>query len=151
MYTLSELPQNYLPLESLIICSNKLLDGSLPFSFGEGLPLIVGNGILPTVWLQGPLYPGSKELVNLIDNNISLVEDLAITANLQNRSIEIVFNKNVKVLEVKIIGGKSAEINYINLKPLGFNITGTSNELNIGGSRFSKNTIKGTNVFIGLG
>ena len=150
MYTLSKLPQNYIALESLIICSNKLL-GSLPFSLGEGLPLIVGNGILPTVWLQGPLYPGSKELVSLIDNNISLVEDLSVTANLQNRSIEIVFNKNVKVLEIKIISGKSAEITYINLKPLGFNITGTSNELNIGGSRFSKNTIQGTNVFISLG
>lgn len=151
MYTLSYLPETYIPLESLIICSNKLLGGGFAFSLGEGLPLIVGQGTFPTVWLQGAVLPGSKELITLIDNNVSLVESLVVSANLENRTIEVIFNKNIKVIEVKLIDEKSAEITYLDLKPLGFNIFGNRGELHIGSSNFSRNTIHGTNVFLGLG
>ena len=151
MYTLNKLPENYIPYENLIICSNKLIGGGFAFSYGEGLPLIIGQGTFPTVWLQGAVLPGSKELITLIENNVSLVESLVVSANLENRSIEVMFNKNIKIIEVKLINEKSAEITYLDLKPLGFNISGNSVELHIGSSNFSRNTIRGTNVFIGLG
>lgn len=46
MFTFNNLPDNYLPLDKLTICSNKIIGGGFPFSLGEGLPIIIEEGII---------------------------------------------------------------------------------------------------------
>lgn len=152
MYTLKNLPKNYLELSNLNLCSNKILGGGFPFAFGEGLPLIIGNsnGNVPSIWLQAIKNHKNKELIVLIDENISLVKEVSISKP-ESGVIEVFFKQDIKILRIKKNHDESAIISHLDLRPLGFDITGNVFELRIAGSTFSKNTVQGTSVFIGLG
>ncbi|CAM0559635.1 TPA: hypothetical protein RP325_003642 [Acinetobacter baumannii] len=150
MYSLQNLPENFKEIKELNICSNKIIDGGFPFSLGDKLPLIVGDGKEPKIWLQALKSPKSKELILLVDENISTDKEIIVTKP-EEGVIEIYFQKTIKVLRVKKKQAGNILISYIDLRPLGLNITGNPMGLNIGGSSFSNNTIQGTKVFIGLG
>jgi len=150
MFTLKNLPENYKSLNSLTICSNKLIGGGFPFAVGEGLPLIIGSGSDPMVWLQAVENPQSKKLLLLVDGNISTVKELSVTKPEQG-VIEIYFKGITRILRVKKMDENSAVISFLDLRPIGINVTGNQDGLNIGGNSFSKNTFQGASVFFGLG
>ena len=150
MFTLKDLPENYKSLDSLTICSNKVIGGGFPFSLGEGLPLIVGAGKDPMVWIQAVDDPKSKALILVVDENISTVKEISVTKPEQG-VIEIYFKGTTRILRVKQLGEKTAVISSLDLRPLGLNIVGNQDGLSIGSSSFSRNTFQGASVFIGLG
>ena len=150
MYTLKELPKNYKSLDSLIICSNKMIGGGFPFSLGDGLPLIIGMGEEPVVWLQTIKNYETKTLFLVVDANISTVKEISVTKP-KKGVIEIFYNGRYRIIRVEKLDATSVEISYLDLKPLGLNISGDQNELKVGGSSFSRNTFHGTNIFMDLG
>ncbi|KQE85283.1 hypothetical protein [Acinetobacter lactucae] len=150
MFTFKNLPDNYLPLEKLTICSNKIVGGGFPFSLGEGLPIIIGGGNNPNVWIQALTNSHVKNLTLIVDENISKAKEISVVKP-TNGVIEVYYKSTIKILRVKSNGERSATISHLDLRPIGLNITGTPLKLNIGGSSFSNNTVKGTNVFVGLG
>lgn len=150
MYTLKVLPKSYKSLESLIICSNNMIGGGFPFSLGDGLPVIIGMGEEPIVWLQAIKNHETKKLFLLVDANISTVKEISVTKPKEG-VIEIFYNGEYRILRVEKLSDTSAEISYLDLKPLGLNISGDQNALTVGGSSFSNNTFSGSSVFMGLG
>ncbi|WP_168377577.1 hypothetical protein [Acinetobacter cumulans] len=150
MFTLKDLPEDYKSLNSLTICSNKLIGGGFPFALGDGLPLIIGSGKEPKVWLQAVEDPQSKKLILLVDGNISTVKEISVTKP-EKGVIEVYFKGVTRILRVKQIDNSSAVISFLDLRPIGLNITGNQDGLNIAGSSFSGNTFQGSSVFIGLG
>ncbi len=149
MYSLKNIPSDYKAFQTLTICSNKVLGGGFPFSLGEGLPLLVGNGPSPVIWIQAVKNVSTKELILLVDRNVPTVKGVEV--NKPEEGVIEVFNVGKKILRVKKTGIDSAVISFLDLRPLGLNITGNQDGLNISGSSFSRNTFQGSGVFIGLG
>lgn len=149
MYSLKNIPPDYKAFQALTVCSNKVLGGGFPFSLGDGLPLLVGNGPSPVIWLQAVKNADTRELILLVDRNVPTVKGIEV--NKPEEGVIEVFNGSTKILRVKKTGLDSAVISALDLRPVGLNITGNQDGLNIGGSSFSKNTFQGAEVFIGLG
>ncbi|MEI2514475.1 hypothetical protein [Acinetobacter soli] len=150
MYTLDNLPVDYSELQTLNLCSNKIIGGGFPFSLNGGLPLIVGSGTTPNIWLQAVNNSNSKDLILLVDKNISTVKEISVTKP-ENGVIEVYFKNQIKILRVKSTGSNTAVVSVLDLRPIGLNIFGNQSELKIGGSSFSTNTVQGAKVFLGLG
>ncbi|POU19362.1 hypothetical protein C3420_13825 [Acinetobacter sp. ACNIH3] len=149
MYSLHNLPADYQAFQTLNLCSNKVLGGGFPFSLGSELPLLVGNGPGPVIWLQAVQNSSTKELLLLVDRNVPTVKGVEVTKP-EEGVIEI-FIGTTKILRIKKTGSDSAIISKLDLRPIGLNITGNQENLSIGGSSFSGNTFQGAQVVIGLG
>ena len=55
-----KLPADYKPFQTLIVCSNKLINGRVPFEVNGFIPFLVGVGENePLIWLQ---FPSNKKL-----------------------------------------------------------------------------------------
>lgn len=151
MYFLNKLPKDYKYLHELNICSNKIIGGGFPFAIGQALPLIIGYGSKPQIWLQAvnPVKPDFP--IVLIDSNIPTNKDISLFeyGDNTNKLIKVKV-RDILLLEVKIEGPNRATVSYMDLRPIGLNIIGDSDSLRIGSSSFSNNTIKGTKVFINL-
>lgn len=149
MYSIENLPDGYVALNKLNICSNVLIGGGFAFSLGAILPLIIGKGPVPMIWMQAYDFKNKKSKI-LVDGNISKHPEVLVTKP-EDGVVEISIIKGVRMLRVKNTGADSSVVSFMDLRPVGLNITGNQNELNVGNSSFSKNTIEGTNVFFGLG
>lgn len=150
MYSLAKLPEDYYQLDVLEICSNKIIGGGFPFSIKSVLPIIIGGGNRPQVWLQTLKNVKDNSGLVLVDNNISKMKDIFVFEDNESENLEIYRNKE-KLLKVKLLDKSKARISFLDLRPIGLNIYGNPIELNIGGSKFSNNTIEGVGVFIQLG
>jgi len=149
MYSIEKLPDGYISLNKLNVCSNVLIGGGFIFSLGTILPLIIGKGPVPMIWMQSYDFKSKKSNI-LVDGNISRHPDVLVTKP-EDGVVEIGIIKGVRMLRVKNTGGDSSVVSFMDLRPIGLNITGDQNELKVGNSSFSKNTIEGVNVFFGLG
>ncbi len=149
MYSLQNVPLDYKAFQTLTVCSNKVLGGGFPFSLGDGLPLLIGNGPSPVIWLQAVKNAPTKELMILIDRNVPTMKGVEVSK--PEEGVIEVFIGGTRILRVKKTGLDSATISSLDLRPIGLNITGNQSGLNVGGSSFSGNTFQGAKVFIGLG
>ena len=150
MYAIDNLPVDYSELQTLNLCSNKIIGGGFPFALDGGLPLIIGSGTTPSIWLQAINNSNSKDLILLVDNNVPTVKEISVTKP-ENGVIEVYFRNEVKILRVKSTGSNAAVVSVLDLRQIGLNIFGNQSELKIGGSSFSNNTVQGAKVFLGLG
>jgi hypothetical protein len=147
MITLNNLPASFIPYKKLTICSNSLLNGGFLLSMGEILPLVIGKGEKPQIWLQALVNPEKKEFISIVEASISKHPAVSIIENLGMLTINI---QNIKILSINNYSEDSAEIDLIDLRPIGFNIYGDNTKLIIGNSTFSGNTMSGGGVLIGF-
>lgn len=150
MITRNNLPKNYEPYESLIICSNTLQGGGHIVAIGDTLPLVIGKGTKPQIWLQAMNSPNSKEFISIIDSSVS--KHPAVEVIEENGSI-VVKIQGSKVLVVNASSENSAVVSQLDLRPIGLNLFGNESNLNAGGSNLSHNTmVSGPDgVLIGFG
>ena len=66
MITTENLPKYFRPYQRLSFCSNNISGGGHIFAMGQVLPLLIGVGPFPRVWLQAVAAPGSKEFVTVV-------------------------------------------------------------------------------------
>ena len=150
MITFENIPKNLKKLDELVLCSNLVKGGGFPFAVKDVLPLIIGGGERPQVWLQAVIDPSKNLFLPIVDNSISKDSNIKVFED-QKTGVMQIYLQNIPILQVKLDGEKRAVISLLDLRPLGLNIWGNSNELHIVGSRFSKNTVEGVGVFINLG
>ena len=148
MITRNNLPKNYEPYESLNICSNTLLGGGHTVAVDEILPLVIGKGTKPQIWLQAMNSPDKKEFVSIIEASVS--KHPAVEVIEENGSI-VVSIQGTKVLVVEATSDESASVTQLDLRPIGLNLIGNRSSLSAGGSNFSGNTMAGGGVLIGFG
>ncbi len=144
----NNLPKSYSQYDQLTVCSNKILGGGHIMSIGDVLPLIIGAGDKPQIWLQAASDGQSKNYISIVENSVSkhpaidIIElSGVITVKLQGKAI----------LSVKSTSEKSAVVELMDFRLIGFNIYGDSSSLKVGGSTFTGNTMSGGGVLIGLG
>jgi hypothetical protein len=145
MITRESTPDSYLPYKSLIICSNRIIGCGHIVSIGSVLPILLGQGPKPLVWLQAATDPQAKTFVTVVEASIS--KHPAIRVIEDGQEIKITTG-NTTVLRVKASENESAVVYEIDLRPLGINIHGDSSKLVAGGTTFSSSTFSGVGTVI---
>lgn len=148
MITTENLPEHFRPYQSLSFCSNNISGGGHIFAMGQVLPLLIGVGPSPRVWLQAVATPGSKEFVTVVAD--SKVTHPAVDVEVNGGRV-VVSVRGIVVLSVEAKDDQSAEVSEVDFRPLGLNVFGSSSSLNLGGMQLSNNTFSGVGVAFGLG
>lgn len=143
----NKLPKNYIPLNELIICSNKLLGGAKLIGIDEFAPILIGDGAIPSIWIFAKNQ--NNQWVEIIKESKSLHPAIQIVNDKINREIVIGIQDTI-VLKGKMTSDKICEINAIDLRPIGFDIHGKDNEFHIANSTFSGNTFQINGFLVGF-
>ncbi|MNH02481.1 hypothetical protein D3C85_1182450 [compost metagenome] len=148
-YTKSHLPKGYKQYSNLTICSNSIKGGGHILSIGNVLPIIIGKGPKPQVWLQVIASPNKNEFISIVENSVS--KNSAVKVFEENGVLTISAHDN-KVMSVRASeDGDSAIVEFLDMRPIGFNVYGDKNSLNMGNSKFSGNSMSGGGVLFGVG
>lgn len=147
-YTRDNLPKSFQPYQKLTVCSNSLIGGGHIVEISGTLPVIIGKGEKPQVWLQAINNPETKEFVLIVENSISKFPSVQI--NEVNGSL-VISVQGKKVLSVRETSGDEAIVDALDLRPIGLNLYGDSKSMNVGGGTFSGNAMSGGGVLLGLG
>lgn len=148
MITKNTLPEGYKPYDKLTLCSNLLIGGGHLIQVGEVLPLLVGHGEIPQVWLQAPTDRAGKNFVQLVV--ASVAAHPAVLVNIAGGILSVSAGGK-KVLQVREVGPDEAVVELLDLRPVGFNIYGDKSGLSAGGMQMSGNTVSGGGTFLALG
>ncbi|ELF6907029.1 hypothetical protein [Vibrio cholerae] len=140
-------PDGYKPLKKLTICSNTLTGGGNLLSIGGDIPVLIGKGSVPQIWLKAVADSSTNELVPVVVKNKSLHP--AIKVVVQNNNI-IVLISGETILSAKATSMDVVIVDKLDLRPLGLNLHGNNSSLTVGGSTFSRNSMHGGGALIGF-
>lgn len=148
MITRDNMPTNYVPYDKLVICSNTLTGGSNLVAVGDVLPLIIGKGEKPKIWLQALENSKNNKFVTIVEESIS--KHPAVSVYEDSGTLNVMISGEV-IISVKTKNQDTALVEKIDFRPIGLNIEGNSSSLTVGGSMFSGNTMSGGGVLVGFG
>lgn len=150
------LPEQYTPYEELVICSNTMVRGLIPFEFEGHFPLLVGKGKIPRIWLSALINPAERKWLHLIEDNQIIGKPFFKENPLQLRISEeerliVVSAGEYTLLRVDKRSDTQAVITQLDLRPLGLNIFGKEDGLHVANSHFRQNTFEGVRAMVGIG
>lgn len=140
----NNLPASYDPYNIVRLCSNTLEGGAHLFEVSGTLPLLIGQGEQPVVWLSASTGPG--KMVDIVTASKPVHPDVAVTDAFGGT---VVMVGSEKVLSLKELNNNEIEIDFLDLRPIGLNIFGNKTDgLTIGTNKFVGNNFKGIGTFI---
>ncbi len=148
MITKDNLPPTYQPYQQLTLCSNRLIDGGNLIQTGSAFPLLIGKGPTPQIWLQAPTDTSGKSFAPLVSASVATHPAMSVSTE---RGALVVYAGGKLVLRVRQINDEQAEVDELDLRPIGFNIFGNKSSLNAGGMQMSGNTVAGGGTFLAFG
>lgn len=144
------LPEGYIPFGELIICSNHLINVKVPIEFKNNIPLLIGKGDVPLIWLSAPITKEGEDWREIVIKNKSMDEKITVISSEENKLITIKAD-NYTIIQVIKHSDEKAEVIMLDLRPLGFNIYGDANILHFGTNKFINNSFKNLWAMIGIG
>jgi hypothetical protein len=145
--TRTTLPDTYKPYQKLTVCSNVLIGGGHLVVLGDVLPLLVGSGEGPTIWLQIPNDKSGRSYVPLVTASVAS-HPAVVVSNKDGLTVSI---GGVPVIHVRQVDQDSAVIDLLDLRPVGLNIYGNASSLTAGDTTFSQNTFSGVSTLLAFG
>lgn len=145
---LDSLPTDFTPYKHLEIATNKLVDGVALVSVNGFIPVLIGRGETPEIWVTVPADQQGKEWRPIVSKNTSLLDVITVITN--GKVIGVAMGDDL-VLEVKEITSECAEITQCNLRPFGINVFLEDDCLKVMTNRYSGNTITEAEIFIDVG
>lgn len=150
MVYVSTLPSAYRPFRELRLCSNALRGVSIPIAIDRFPILLVGQGPLPLVWLAAPVEPGVFPWPFVVSANRSSNPAVGVHFDLKKATVRVSVS-GLDVLRVSKTSEESAEIAYLDLRPIGLDIIGTSSGLQAGGTHLVGNTLVDLEIGLAVG
>lgn len=144
------LPEGYIPFEELVLCNNYLINVKVPIEFKKKIPLLVGKGDVPLIWLSGPITKDGKDWQELVIKNKPMKEKITVISSKENKLITIKIN-TYTIIHVIKHSDEKAEIISLDLRPLGFNIHGDANIFYFGTNKFINNSFKNLWAMMSIG
>lgn len=142
------IPDSYSHYEKLFFCNNTFINLNQIVNDNGFIPLLIGKGEFPRIWLYAK---NVNNPVALVRDNISFLSQVKVNFyQIEKRmSIEIFNMKNdyIKILEIKSTDN-TPNITHLDLRPIGYNIYGDENSLNIGERKFVNNVFQGMHTLI---
>jgi hypothetical protein len=150
------LPNEYKPYEELVICTNTLINGKVPIEIENNIPLLIGMGKIPQVWLSAPDSKG--KWIDLIvsnkkaDKKLKSFKQFMLTTDESSKEKRInILMWNTVVLSVVQENDNKAVVTKLDLRPFNLLIFGDLEGLHIGGQLLRENTMKNVHTMIGIG
>jgi hypothetical protein len=148
MITKESIPTGFRAYQSITICSNEVIGGGHLFSMGDVLPLLIGVGPKPMIWLQAVAVPNSKEFITIVD--ASVATHPAVRVSEGGGKVTVVIGGKT-VLAVEALSDQKAIISELDLRPIGLNVHGNASMLYVGGMQISRSTFAGVGTAFGFG
>jgi hypothetical protein len=148
MITLNSKPREYIPFETLTVCSNTVKGGGNLVAVGDTLPLLVGKGDIPQIWLLALADAKTNSFIPIVEKSVSKHPAVKVY---EERGVLNVMISGEIVLSVRRDSESSASVTKLDFRPLGLNMHGNEKSLQVGGGSFSGNSMAGGGTLIGLG
>lgn len=148
MITKDNLPPNYQAYTRLLLCSNSLIGGGHLLQIGQSLPLLIGRGTMPQVWLEAPTDPSGKDFAPLVTASVAVHPAASVFTE---DGALVVYAGGQLVVRVRQVDDQQAVVEKLDLRPIGFNIFGDEKSLNASGMQMSGNTVSGGGTLLGFG
>ncbi len=117
------------------------------FSVGDVLPVLVGKGNKPQIWIQAISDLEHKSFVQVVESSIPLFPFVRVTTE---SGAVLVSVGNQVIMSVRPELEDEVNIFQLDLRPIGLNIVGDKNSLKAGGAEFSGSTFAGAGTFMGF-
>ena len=144
----TNLPPDYRPYKLLNVCGNNFENGQIPIASSTSVVLLVGKGDTPSIWLSAPSKDNPDDRGYVVEKNIS--KSSSISVKPKGNSTVVTFG-DTTIAKVVKISDDAAEINDIDLRPLGLKIYKEQDGLRIGNMLIKGNYFKNVNTMIFLG
>jgi len=144
---IDSLPPQYQPFNEIDIGTNSIVNGEVLFALNDNVPLLIGFGEIPRIWLSVPADAKGDKWHTLVRDNKSLHPKVKVVKGDDNIIID---TPDGVVLFVKKIDRK-AKVISINLRPFGINIYGDEKSLTVMNSNLTGNKFNNVKVMIGIG
>jgi len=135
------LPPRYQPYRDLLLCSNKLINVSVPLLINNTPVLLIGTGPFPLIWLSAPIDPSENKWSYIVKGGKSANSAVDVITDKQKGEVRVTV-ANIEVIRVTTETGDRAVVHSLNLTPIGLEVTGTDDEMKIGGMTFVANAFK---------
>lgn len=147
----TEVPSDYRPYEQLLFCSNQLRNVRYPLMIENHVPLLIGVGTMhPRIWLLAPTDNTREVWSYVVEDNVSRHPNFVVKPSPLERAVRVTAGGNLLLLATALTAS-SAEVEQLDLTPIGLRVTGTRTKLMIGTNTISNSTASGGEAFIGLG
>lgn len=143
-----DLPTQYKPYSKVIIGTNKLFNVTALATVGNNIPILIGKGSTPRVWLSIPMDQKGESWYPLIKDNFATHPDIKVTA--KTGAIFVYANDKV-VLSALRPNEDALTILKLDLRPFGLNMYSDESFLQVMGNKLSKNEFRNVGTVIGIG
>lgn len=139
-------PSQFVPYERLTVCNNELVNCKAILNHKGFYPILIGKGIFPQIWIYSK-YRRYTQISNipLVERSISNVNYLKVDIDLDKQLLTIKYLDYNEFSQNVILSMSYANldpvIDILDLRPIGYDIYGSSSGLNAGTGLFSGNTM----------
>lgn len=142
------LPENYTPYDTLLVCSNKISGGAKIASIDGIYPLLIGKGKRPLIWLQAIVDSKSRKFEEIITESVSKHPLVNLFDDGSSIHVKV---SGEKILSLRLKESNVAEVHFLDLRPIGLDIHGNKNSLQVGFASFSNSSMSGGGALVGVG
>ncbi len=125
--------------------TNRFLNGNILFVINDNVPLLIGQGEVPRIWINIPTDPKAMNWMPLIQDNKSMHPKVKVS--IVSKSIIIDTTDGI-VLNVEKYKTNIARILLIDFRLFGLNIFGNDVSLNIMNNNFKSNSFDSNIMFV---
>ncbi len=143
-----DLPTQYEPFATVRIGSNTLINVKALASVGSNVPLLVGRGPTPRVWISIPADRTGSRWYPLVKDNFSTHPDVKVEARAK---VTCVRTPQGTVLTALKASDNVLSIQKLDLRPFGLNMFADEESLHVMGNKLTKNEFRNVQVVIGVG
>lgn len=144
------LPDRYVPLHTLDLCTNVFVNVSKPIAIKDFPILLIAGGLVPVVWLAAPRFPGSSDWHFVVAEGRSANPAIQVAIDASKRETVVTAGPTRLICAVMMADDR-AQVTEIDLRPVGLNVIGSKSGLMIGTNRFANNRVQGASIGIALG
>jgi hypothetical protein len=145
---LDSLPASYKQPERLVIASNTLNNVNAILEIKGSLPILIGDGAKPRIWLYIPANKKGTEWYPLIKDNFSTDPKVLVMGN--KNSVTIATPQG-NVLECQKRADGVIEVSKLDLRPFGLDFVAAGNTIKFMGNTFTNTTVTNTTVMFNAG
>jgi len=145
---LNSLPTGYITPSSLEIGTNKLNNVTAILEVSGNIPLLIGDGKKPRIWLYIPADKDGNEWYPLIKDNFSTNSSVLVVGDKTSTSIA---TKQGNIITCKKRADGVIEVSKVDLTLIGLNFVADKSSVKFMNNTFSGNTFSNVGVMFGSG
>ncbi|MEZ9819300.1 hypothetical protein AB4238_01555 [Shewanella sp. 10N.286.45.A1] len=142
------LPSNYRPPKKMQIGTNSIENVQKLVSFKGHIPILIGEGKIPHIWINVPVNQEGNEWYPLVKDNFS-TNQVVIVIKREN-GVKVTTPDGV-VIDCEIDTNGDIYVKKLNLRPFGINVFADEASLNVMGTTFTSSGFNNVDTVVGIG